>query len=91
LKRKLFIFSSLFPLLSILIFPPKETLLVGGKLHEYAMGFPFHFIWYRSFDEFAFKLSEFSKIKINFLYYFLSVVILYIVLLCLVRIVKIFK
>jgi len=93
LKKKLFIYSLLFPLISIVIFPPQEKLLVG-KLHEYAMGFPIRFMWYRSFDEFKFY-KLFSppdlKLQINLLYYFFSVVIIYIFLLCLVRVIKLFK
>lgn len=69
-----------------MFFPPQ---IIGGAntgITEYAMGFPFHFIWYRNFGEFVsnkfllFTPEEFLKTEINLIYYFLSVLLTYLVI-----------
>lgn len=61
----------------------------NGAIREYAMGFPFHFIWYRSSDEFTkFQLlvTGLKDLQINLIYYLLSVLAIYLFSLVILRV-----
>uniref|UniRef100_A0A0M0KG38 Uncharacterized protein n=1 Tax=Halalkalibacterium halodurans TaxID=86665 RepID=A0A0M0KG38_ALKHA len=83
-NKKIIGMSMIIPLLHVVFFPPSRISSTG--ISEYAMGFPFHFIWYRDFDGFVsnklllFTPTEFLKTEINLVYYFLSIVLIYLVL-----------
>lgn len=85
--KKILLTSIAFPVLHVIFFPPTKISPPKSNLSEYAMGYPFHFIWYRDFDGFVsnklllFTPTEFLKTEINLIYYFLSVLVFYLVIL----------
>lgn len=82
-KRNILIISLIIPLLHVAFSPSAVT--QSGRFSEYALGFPFHFIWYRSFDGFVSnKLSlfttEFTHTQIDPIYYLFSILVIYFIL-----------
>ncbi|GAA5416883.1 hypothetical protein Pryu01_01922 [Paraliobacillus ryukyuensis] len=84
INKKILLISTLIPVLYVVVVPFKKISNYG--IAEYAIGFPFHFMWYREFGEIPNKLllftsGEIRKIQFDLMYYFLSVLFFYFLIL----------
>lgn len=92
LNIKWFIISMISPVISTFVLNPRKITSEG--MTSYSMGFPVPFITYRSYDGFLenrlliFFPSMWKKVQIDLAVYFLSVVIVYLILVLFFRVIR---